>query len=206
MKNTRITLLSSGLALLFMLNACQSPEERAKEMNKSANADTLSMVTDSTANTNTNNAATNDTVSSTTQNTTAKKTAKGKASIDLSETSTGNGNGKMEKDKEGVYNRSEIMPSYPGGEAALEQFVQNNLQYPQQALDNGVEGRVVVSFDVDEAGKIYRPMIVSKKIGYGLEEEALQVVKEMPQWNPGKIKGKNVKTKFTLPISYQLEQ
>ena len=63
-------------------------------------------------------------------------------------------------------------------------------------MDNNVEGKVIISFDVDETGKIYRPMVVSSKLGYGLEEAALKIVKEMPQWNPGKMNGKNVKTKF----------
>jgi len=111
---------------------------------------------------------------------------------------------KMEADQYGVYNRAEIMPSYPGGEKALEKFIQKNVIYPQIALDNGVKGTVLLSFWVDEAGKIYTPTTVSKKIGSGLEDEAVRLVRQMPTWNPGQIKGRNVKTRFTLPIKFEL--
>jgi protein TonB len=114
-------------------------------------------------------------------------------------------NEKIAADREGVYNRAEIMPSYPGGEAALRKFIEENIEYPQRAMDNDAEGTVTVYFAVDEEGKIYTPTIISSKIGYGLEEEAMRVVNKMPKWNPGQIKGKNVKTKFTLPITYQIQ-
>lgn len=109
-------------------------------------------------------------------------------------------------DREGVYNRAEIMPSYPGGENELRKFIENNIEYPQRAMDNEVEGTVKVFFSVDEQGKIYTPTIISQKIGYGLEEEAMRVIAMMPKWNPGQIKGRNVKTKFSIPITYQIEQ
>lgn len=111
---------------------------------------------------------------------------------------------RMEADREGVYNRAEIMPSFPGGEKALRKFIERSIQYPEQALDNETEGTVRVSFAVDEQGKVYKPSVVSGRLGYGLEEEALRVVQQMPKWSPGQIKGKNVKTRFTLPITYQI--
>lgn len=111
---------------------------------------------------------------------------------------------KIEADQYGVYNRAEIMPSYPGGEKALEKFIQKNVIYPSVALDNGVSGTVLLTFLVDEAGKIYTPTTVSKNIGSGLEQEAVRLVRLMPTWNPGQIKGRNVKTRFTLPIKFEL--
>ena len=112
---------------------------------------------------------------------------------------------KMEADKEGVYNRAEIMPAYPGGENALRKYIENNIEYPQLAMDNEAEGTVKLYFAVDEQGRISNPTVISSRIGYGLEEEALRVVKQMPRWTAGQIKGKNVKTRFTLPITYQLQ-
>ncbi|SJZ97420.1 energy transducer TonB [Sediminibacterium ginsengisoli] len=111
---------------------------------------------------------------------------------------------KYEIDKEGIYNYAEVMPSFPGGQKALEKFIEDNITYPQEALDEGVEGVVYVQFAVDEAGKVYTPQLKSDKLGYGLDEEALKVVQKMPRWNPGRIKGKNVKSRFELPISYQI--
>jgi len=207
----QISLMALGMGIMLMINACQTPEERAAEKNKQQDvADNNANKSDNTpgadtASTSYNAATTNDNSSSSTESndlSSKKKTGKGKATVDMTASSASNE--KIEMDKNGVYARAEVMPSYPGGEGSLEKFVEDNLQYPQEAIDNGVEGRVLVTFDVDETGKIYRPAIASEKIGYGLEEEALKIVKAMPQWNPGKLKGKNVKTKFTLPIIYQI--
>lgn len=191
----------------LFINACKSPEDRASDnmMNDTAAihentgttpADTMTAMT----------GARPDTASvapgPTSGNTSMKKGTKGKASVSMSDVD--NSKDKMEMDKNGVYAKAEVMPSFPGGQNALEKYVEDNLQYPQQALDNGTEGRVLIEFDVDEKGKLYRPIIISDKIGDGLEEEALRVVKGMPTWTPGQMKGKNVKTKFTLPISYQI--
>ncbi|CAN5515122.1 hypothetical protein BH10BAC2_BH10BAC2_41670 [soil metagenome] len=203
MKN-KISLIALTLGVMLVINACQTPEERAQEMNTmdtSVNDATISAMPDTATTVATDNRVLPGTTSA--SDITAK-TKKGKATVVM--LAAQNTKGKMEADKDGIYARAEVMPAYPGGQRSLEKFVEDNLQYPQDALDNGIEGRVVISFDVDETGKIYRPMIVSDKLGHGLEDEALRVVKAMPQWNPGKIKGQNVKTKFTLPIVYQLEQ
>jgi protein TonB len=111
----------------------------------------------------------------------------------------------MSVDKEGFYNTTEILPGYPGGEKALGQFYDNNIQYPVDASDNGVDGTVKINFAVDENGKLYSPVVTSPVIGYGLEQEALRVFNKMPKWTPGRIKGKNVKTRFSLPIKFQLQ-
>ncbi len=115
------------------------------------------------------------------------------------------GSGAMTADNEGVYNNVDVWPAYPGGQKALEDFFASNVEYPQQAADNNTEGSVNISFIVDENGKVWSPHIVGKKVGDGLEDEALRVFNKMPNWTPGKIKGKNVKTRFTLPVRFQLE-
>jgi hypothetical protein len=58
---------------------------------------------------------------------------------------------------------------------------------------------------VDETGKLSNPEVMGKRVAYGLEAEALRVVSQMPAWNPGQLKGKNVKTRFTLPVKFILE-
>jgi len=107
-------------------------------------------------------------------------------------------------DKEGVYNRAEVAPSFPGGESALSKYIQDNIQYPDEAVNGERQGTVYVAFTVDENGKVTRAN-TNTKMGYGLENEAVRVVSNMPRWNPGKVNGKNVKTRFTIPITYQLE-
>jgi TonB family protein len=95
-------------------------------------------------------------------------------------------------------------PAFPGGEQQLAQYIQNKLEYPQDAIDNDVEGTINVHFAVDEKGNIYQPVIKGEKLGYGLDDEALTVVKNMPKWVPGNLKGKNVKTYYDLPITFTL--
>ena len=112
---------------------------------------------------------------------------------------------KMDVDNEGAYTNVEVSPEYPGGQKALENFFDYNVEYPQQAADNGTEGTVNVSFIVDENGKVVSPKIIGKRVGDGLEDEALRVVNKMRTWTPGKVKGKNVKTRLTLPVRFQLE-
>lgn len=211
MKN-KLSLITLTLAVCLVMNACQPPEQRVNTNSKPPSdsmaqdntavvpADTMSAMT-STVNPmpSTEGATAKPSTASALKTATVKK---GKASVSMN--SMDRNKDKMEMDKNGVYGRAEVMPSYPGGEAALEKFVEDNLQYPQDAIDNGIEGKVVVQFDVDEKGNLSHAVIVSEKLGDGLEDEALRIVKEMPKWNPGQMKGKNVKSKFTLPIIYQI--
>ena len=130
----------------------------------------------------------------------AKKGLKGKATI----TVPTKGTGTMEMDNTGVYNNVEYLPSFPGGTKGLQKFFDDNLEYPTAATDDGIEGTVNVSFVVDENGKLSSPKVQGQNPGYGLETEALRVINKMPSWTPGKLKGKNVKTRFSLPVVFQL--
>lgn len=131
----------------------------------------------------------------------AKKSGKAKATVAADDSKV-----KMEKDKQGYYNRTELAPAFQGGDAGIENFITNNIEYPQDAIDNNVEGTVTVQFGVDENGNVSNVSTIGNKIGYGLEEEAIRVVNKMPKWKPGQVKGKNVKVWRTLPINYRLEE
>ncbi|MBC7888646.1 MAG: energy transducer TonB [Ferruginibacter sp.] len=134
---------------------------------------------------------------------TNKISKKGKVSIVKAEMATSK-NTSMEMDKEGFYKNTEVLPAFPGGQKELERFFEKNIEYPEQATENDAQGIVKLIFSVDENGKIYQPLTVGDKVGYGIEEEAIRVFNKMPKWTPGKIKGKNVKTRYTLPINFQL--
>jgi len=137
----------------------------------------------------------------------ASKTAlkkKGKATVTMPEKN--NKHDKMMADKEGVYNKTTVMPQFPGGEDALANYVNKHIEYPQQAIEDNTAGVVRVSFVVDEHGKVQQAKVINgQKVGNGLDEEALRVVNNMPAWKPGKVKGHNVKTRLELPINFQLE-
>jgi TonB family protein len=116
------------------------------------------------------------------------------------------GNDKIVRDSHGVYNRAETMPEFPGGQEALADYINKNLVYDQSAIDNNTDGTVHVSFIVDEKGKVTDPQLMdAKKLGNGLDESALKVFNNMPAWTPGKVKGKKVKTRLQVPITFQLE-
>jgi len=113
---------------------------------------------------------------------------------------------RMVMDKEGVYNKAQVMPQFPGGQNGLANYVNNHVEYPQQAIDNNTTGTVMVSFVVDEKGKIKDAHVLGNQASKdGLDQEALRVVNNMPDWKPGKVRGRNVKTRLELPINFQLE-
>lgn len=114
---------------------------------------------------------------------------------------------RMAMDKEGVYNKAQVMPQFPGGQDGLATYVNNHVDYPQQAIDNNTTGTIMVSFVVDENGKVKNAHVIGgdQTTKDGLNQEAIRVVNNMPDWKPGKVKGKNVKTRLELPINFQLE-
>jgi len=100
---------------------------------------------------------------------------------------------KASVDKEGYYTHTDSAPEYPGGQSSLENYISNNIQYPDDALDNSIEGTVNVQFTIDENGKVGNVRAENSNLGHGLEEAAVKAVSQMPAWTPGKVKGKNVK-------------
>jgi len=98
---------------------------------------------------------------------------------------------------------TEIMPSFPGGEEALYQFVQREIHYPLIAQSARVEGKVYVQFVITKYGEVALPKI-ARGIGYGCDEEAIRVVKLLPSWNPGKKSGIPVNVLISTPILFKL--
>lgn len=108
-------------------------------------------------------------------------------------------------EREVILSYVEIMPAYPGGEEALARFLQKNLKYPHLAQETGIEGKVFVQFVVNSEGKISDVQAVGAHKGGGLEEEAMRVVKLMPNWKPGKQNGQPVSVRYNLPIGFKLD-
>jgi periplasmic protein TonB len=98
----------------------------------------------------------------------------------------------------------EEMPSFPGGDAGLYKYLGENIKYPPVARENGIQGRVYVTFVVNEQGKISDPKVM-RGIGGGCDEEALRVVRNMPDWKVGKQNGRPVKVQYTLPVVFNLK-
>nr|WP_315346904.1 TonB family protein [Hoylesella enoeca] len=110
---------------------------------------------------------------------------------------------KVEENK--VFDMVEEMPSFPGGPAALMQFLQSNTHYPAVAQENGVQGRVTVSFVVEKDGSI-TDVQVARSADPSLDKEAIRVVKSMPRWTPGRQNGSTVRVKFNVPVTFKLQQ
>lgn len=98
----------------------------------------------------------------------------------------------------------EEMPSFPGGQSAMVNYLQQNLVYPQESLKNGVKGKVWVSFVVDKTGEV-RSVEVIKGVNTELDNEARRLISNMPDWNPGKQRGKYVSVKQSIPINFSLD-
>ncbi len=107
--------------------------------------------------------------------------------------------------KEEIFTFVEQPPTFPGGDDALNKFLNNNIRYPHLATENGISGTVFVSFVVDSEGKIKDVKTVGAPKGGGLEEEAVRVVKKMPNWKPGRQNGRSVSVQFNLPIRFTLQ-
>ena len=98
----------------------------------------------------------------------------------------------------------ETMPEFPGGQSALFMYLQKNIVYPSAASEAGIQGKVYIRFVVDVDGSITQVEVL-RGVEKSLDDEALRVVKKMPNWKPGTQGGKPVKVYFNLPISFKLE-
>ena len=85
------------------------------------------------------------------------------------------------------------------------EFIANNIQYPIVAEENGVQGRVLVSFVIKKDGSLSNVRVV-KSVDPALDKEAVRLIKSMPKWSPGKEKGQFVNVKFTVPVTFRLQQ
>ena len=103
-----------------------------------------------------------------------------------------------------VYDVVEGMPQFPGGEAALMQYLSQNIRYPKEAMEAKTQGRVIVQFVIEKDGSISGAHVV-KSVNPQLDAEALRVVNAMPNWTPGTQNGQTVRVKYAVPISFRLK-
>ena len=102
-----------------------------------------------------------------------------------------------------IYDFPTQMPRFPGGGPAMDAFIQENTKYPESAKADKEQGKVYVSFVVEQDGKI-TDIQIKKGVSKSLDAEAARVVGLMPNWEPGKNRGKAVRTRYTLPIVFTL--
>jgi TonB family protein len=186
--NRKMRAIIAPIFIAGIITACNSNDKSEKISGSDTSVSNSTMNDSNTHNT------------SPAANTSVKK--KGKVTATMMTTDA---NAKIEVDKMGYYSRTEVAPVYPGGQSSLEDYINNNIEYPQEAIDNNTEGTVQVQFSIDENGKVSNAKALGTSLGYGLDEAAVKVVSQMPKWTPGMVKGKKVKAWYTLPITYKLE-
>jgi len=99
---------------------------------------------------------------------------------------------------------AEIMPEFPGGQQAMMRYIAERIDYPIEAFQQGIQGRVICQFVVDIDGRITDVVIAKSSGDSSLDREARRIIKSMPKWKPGKQNGRNVKVKYTLPVTFRL--
>ena len=103
-----------------------------------------------------------------------------------------------------VFDAVEQYPSFPGGEGAMFSYISNNLQYPEKAQKNRIQGRVVVKFIVEKDGSISN-VEVNRSVDPDLDNEVIRIIKSMPKWNPAKQKGTEVRAYYYVPVAFRLK-
>ncbi len=110
----------------------------------------------------------------------------------------------VEEEKTDIYQiATDIPPEFPKGNKAVLDFIYDNLKYPSDALEKGIQGRVIVGVVIDENGSVAQPKIL-KSISPSLDKEALRIVSIMPKWKAGKLNGVPVKVKMSFPVIFKL--
>lgn len=110
----------------------------------------------------------------------------------------------QKEEEQKVFDVVEQMPQFPGGPSALFEYLSKNIKYPVVAEENGVQGRVIVTFVVEKDGSITDVKVV-KSVDPSLDREAKRVVSSMPHWIPGKQNGSAVRVKYTVPVTFRLQ-
>ena len=112
--------------------------------------------------------------------------------------------GQNVKTKSEPFTVVEVMPVFPGGQTALAQYIASHLKYPTVAQENGIQGRVLVSFVVGEDGYVEDVQVI-KGVEPMLDKEAVRVIQSLPRWTPGNQQGKPVRVKYTVPVTFALQ-
>ena len=111
---------------------------------------------------------------------------------------------KPEPVKEEVFKAVEQMPTFPGGDAELMKWLRDHIQYPTVAMENNIQGRVVVQFVVTKTGKVGEVKVV-RSVDRDLDREAIRVCKSLPDFIPGRMNGQAVNVWYTLPVQFKLQ-
>ena len=104
---------------------------------------------------------------------------------------------------DGAYQIADEMPVFPGGDEGILKYISDNIHYPKEAKDKGIQGKVIAHFKIKTDGTV-SDVSVLKGVDLSLDKEAIRVVSTLPRFSPGKLKGKTVPVWYTIPITFSL--
>jgi protein TonB len=107
-------------------------------------------------------------------------------------------------DYEAVFLVADEMPVFGNGWEDIRKYILDNTEYPQTAIDDSIEGRVIISFVINKDGSVSNPK-VNRELRYDLDEECIRVIENMPDWKSGKVRGINVKVSYGIPFNFRLK-
>ncbi|MDR2009595.1 MAG: energy transducer TonB [Bacteroidales bacterium] len=102
-----------------------------------------------------------------------------------------------------AFSTADEKPEFPGGDIALMKFISENTEYPQGSKENGIYGRVFAEFTIDSNGKV-KDITIVKGLDPAIDAEVVRVISILPDWKPGKVRGKAVPVKYIIPVSFKL--
>ena len=108
-----------------------------------------------------------------------------------------------EPDPDEIHIAVEEVPEFPGGVAALMAYLRKNIKYPAICRENNIQGKVIVTFVVNKDGSIV-DVEVAKGVNPSLDKEAVRVISQMPNWEPGRQLGRPVRVRYSVPVSFRL--
>lgn len=113
---------------------------------------------------------------------------------------------KQQEDYNTVYDAAivEKMPEFPGGDSEIMKFIANNLQYPASAIENEIQGKVIVQFTVTKTGEV-SDVSVMRSVDPDIDQEAVRVISKLPKFKPGTQNGKAVNVRYTYPVTFRLQ-
>ncbi|WP_165953108.1 energy transducer TonB [Pedobacter changchengzhani] len=106
-------------------------------------------------------------------------------------------------DNSGKPDEVDVLPEYPGGINNARKYVGEHVEYPAEALENGIEGTIILTFVIEKDGSVTE-IKIDKGLGFGLDEEVMRVMKRMPKWSPAKLNGNDVRYRMRMPVNFQL--
>lgn len=113
-------------------------------------------------------------------------------------------NPEKKEQEEKIYDFVDVEASFPGGPEAMIKWIVDNLEYPQVALENNIEGRVFVEFVVEKTGELSNISILRSPNDL-FSKEVIRLIGAMPNWEPGKVNNQNVRMRYRLPINFRLD-